>query len=465
LAQDEAPPLITYGQALEGAITPEDYRDLYTFSGRAGEIIRLRAASLDGDLDPLLLLLDANGRALAWDDDGGGDLAAEIDSLRLEQSGEYFILVTRFGHQQGGSTGPYRLSLDRLGANLPAGSILRYGDQIIGDIRPENPQLVYVFEGQRGEVVNLQMQRTSGNLDALLDLANAQGQVLVSGDDDPRNLGSLNAGILNFTLPADGYYIIVATRYGRETGDTQGSFLLSLESIPSTDRGLSPGNAVLIDYGDTLEGSLNDEQSERFFVFEGRRAEVITLDMIRAGGNLNPYLILLDANLSPLLQAGGEFPFEQASIPAFSLPADGLYYLMAGREDFAQGETRGDFRLSLSGRPGIVGTAYVEIFSQTPVLGYLSDTLPYENFVFLAQAGDSLTLRLNASSGNLDPLLTLFDPSGKQIYFDDNSGDGPNALILSYRIREGGVYRAEAARAGRESGETEGAYTLRLEIR
>jgi hypothetical protein len=462
-AQDEAI-RITYGETLSGSLDDDHYRQLYVFNGRQGEIVTISMITTEGDLDPYISLVDSTGRGVAFSDDDGDGKAALLDSLHLPITGDYFLIATRFGHEQGSTSGNYQLSLTRLGSTTPAGATIRYGDNIIGEIKPDSPQVVYIFQGQRGDVINLRMKRTSGNLDPFIDLANSQGQILLSGDDDPNEPGTLNAAILNFTIQTSDYYLIVASRYGREAGETQGSFLLSLESIPIEQRGFSPPTAILIDYGASITGSISGDLPQRFYTFEGRRGDVISLQMQRIRGNLNPYLMVLNNDLDELGRAGGVSPYDRARIPALTLPQDGRYYIMATRDKFSEGQTSGDFSLTLNGREGISGGDYLEIFYDTEITGVINNILPYENFIFQGKADDIVTIRMTATSGNLDSLLTLYQ-GDKQIVFDDDSGGNKNAAIIGFRLPEDGLYRIEASRFNREAGTTEGNYTLRLEVR
>lgn len=456
---------IAYGQTLIGSLDNEDYRSLFIFSGRQGEIITIHMRTLEGDLDPFLSLVDESGTGIAFSDDDGDHQNALLDAVRLPHDGEYFIIATRFGHQQGSTSGSYELSLGRIGAAAtPSGATIRYGDRIIGEITPEHPQIIYAFAGQRGEVVNIRMTRTSGNLDPFLDLATAQGVILRSGDDDPSVTGTLDAAILNFTLPETSYYLIAATRYGRDSGETSGSFLLSLEAIPEEQRGLAPSNAILLDYGKTVQGSISSEVPQKFYTFEGRRGDVITLSLARTFGNLSVLMILLDSDLSELARVGDTAPQDRVNIPAYTLPTDGNYYIMATRYEFSEGITEGNFDLTLTGRAGIGDGTYLEITYDSQTTGFLNDILPYESFVFTGKADDVITVRMEATSDTLDPLLTLFH-DGKQLVFDDDSGEGNNAKIRNFRLPADGIYRIEAARVNREQGQTEGGYVLILEGR
>ena len=462
--QDEDSTRIAYGESVTGFLEDGDFRDLYVFGGRQGEVITITMTATEGDLDPFVSLVDEQGGGVAFNDDGGTGRAALLDSIRLPADGQYFLIVTRFGHEFGSTSGSYTLLVERLGATVTSGARLRYGDNVVGEINSIQPQTVYYFTGERGDVVNIQMNRTSGNLDPFIDIANVDGQIIHSGDDDPSAVGTLNAGIVNYTLPETGVYLVVATRYGRVSGLTSGSYLLSLTSIPEAERGQSPGNAILLDYGDVVESSIGAESPQRFYMFDGRRGDVVTVDMQRTVGNLQSFVLLLDASLNEVARAGGVVPLDRARIIGYTLPQDGRYFVMAARNEFSEGETAGDFELSLNGRLGIGGPDFLEIAYDIEKTGVINDTLPVESFVFEGQAGDVITIRMDATSDDLDPLVTLY-LDNKQIAFDDDSGDNKNAAIIDFELPEDGLYRVEAARFQRDRGQTSGSYVLVLEAR
>lgn len=453
---------IAFGESLEGDLTNERYRETYIFAGRADEIISISMQALDGDLDPLMTLVGADGNVVAHSDDDGDGKDAFIDNLRLPADGDYFLIATRFGHEHGSTTGAYQLTLQRIGATTAPGATLQFGDSIFGSITPDMPQVTYTFYAPRGTVINLTMNRTSGNLDPFIDVANERGQIVISGDDDPTIQGTLNAGIRNFTVPQTGFYVVVATRYGRNAGTSTGSFILSLEEISQTARGFSPANAILLDYGDSVSGSIGAETPQRFYTFSGRRGDVITVDMQRTFGNLHTTVLLLDDQVQEVARAGDRFSYTQAQIVNFTLPQDGTYYIMATRDGFADGTTAGDFDLTLEGREGISNGAFLEIVYGAEIVGVISDTQLSESFVFLAEAGDVVSITVSATTGDLAPLVTLY-LGNKQIAFADSANGAQVATIQRFNIAEAGVYRIEASRVGRATGQTSGGYSLALD--
>lgn len=99
---------ISVGQSLDLDMS---YGNVYrvTFQGQAGALVTIAARDADGvNVDPLLVLADAQGVALAGDDDFGGGLDSLIESFTLPNAGTYTIVVS---HANGGFDGTVRLSL------------------------------------------------------------------------------------------------------------------------------------------------------------------------------------------------------------------------------------------------------------------------------------------------------------------------------------------------------------------
>ncbi|GAB4570830.1 MAG: hypothetical protein Kow0077_05930 [Anaerolineae bacterium] len=65
-------------------------------------------------------------------------------------------------------------------------------------------------------------------------------------------------------------------------------------------------------------------------------------------------------------------------------------------------------------------------------------------WTFSGNAGDQITIDMIATGGDLDPYLSLYDPSGNLIATDDDSGSDFNAQ-LSIRLPGGGTYTIAAS--------------------
>src|SRR5690606_14912713 len=113
--------------------------------------------------------------------------------------GRYFVVATRFGQEHGSSSGTYRLLAVREEAPVVDAPVLVIGDTQLGRITPQAPVSFYFLRAQRGDVLDLTMRRTSGNLDPHLDLVTPEGHILAQNDDDPASPGTLDAAIRDFT--------------------------------------------------------------------------------------------------------------------------------------------------------------------------------------------------------------------------------------------------------------------------
>lgn len=456
--------ILQLGEKVTGSLDNSEFRQLHVFDGRANEVISLIMTRINGDLDPYLIMTDEDGTILALSDDDGVSTNAEIPFKRLPATGRYFVIATRFGQEHGSTSGEYSLLIDRVGAEADENTVLQYGDSIFGRVTAQQPTAFYFLRARRGDVINITMRRTSGDLDPQLELATADGIVLITNDDDPNAEGTLDAEISAYTILDDGVYLIIATRFGRESGQTAGSYVLSVDQIPVESLGNSPQNARLIDYGMILNGEIDDRLVARYFHFQARRGDVITVTLSGTAGNLDPLLKLLDSDLHELAQDDDTGGGRDARIAAFTIPATGTYYLVATRSGEEDGRTEGQFSLEINGRPGIAGGQALEIMYGATVSGQISDTNASEEYLFFGQQGDTIRITMSRASGDLDSLITLYDSDRKQIAFDDDSGEGKDALVSNYVLPDDARYILVASRFERELGQTSGAYLLMLEL-
>ena len=456
---------LTYGQTVSGTLNTLQFRHLYNFRGAAGENIRLAMTTTDGDLDPYLVLMAPGGNVIAISDDDGASNNAVITALTLPSSGDFFIVATRFGQEHGTTEGIYRLTLELITSTATSplvGASISLGARTTGQLDQNTFEQIFRFEALRGQVLNIQMRRTSGNLDPMLDLLDGTGQPLIFGDDE--NPDTSNAGIVNFTIPSDGIYFIRATRYGRQGGTSSGSYVLSINQIPVEELGKTPGSARLISYGDVTTGGIDQETYTRFFRFEGTRGDVISAIVSRESGNLAPRVSLLDHELRTLSLSPDSPAVSEARIPGASLSDDGIYYLVVSRYSGEEGTSEGEFTVQLNGNPGIGAPNSLELIYGAQLNGFINDERFMELYVFQGEAGDRINITMENIEGNLDPLLTLRDWDRKQLAFsDDDIADTQDAFIENFVLPETGVYRLEASRYEKQAGTTSGTYLLTID--
>jgi hypothetical protein len=348
----QAPPLpINFGQTVEGELNDVQQAIQYIFDAEAGDEITLLMQTTSGNLNASLSLATFEGDVVASDDDGGGGTDALIQ-VTLQEAGSYVVTATRSRVGTGGA-GNFSLSLNQgqlpvteapdqeVGPRLQ--SILR-GTPRQGALTAESRFSLYWFEGRANESI-IVTSDPGTNLQPLLVLFDARFTEIVRG---------AGGSPLSASLPADDlYFIAVAAPDALSPG---GNYAITLSSgaaagssptVASTPRDVQPGQNT-ISFGERVRGTISDTASAFTFQFSGSAGDNITINMARAGGDLDSYLFLLDSGGVALVEddnsGGGN---GDAAISA-SLPADGDYLILATRLNQDAGTTSGAFLLSLA---------------------------------------------------------------------------------------------------------------------
>lgn len=121
LAQDGVTAVdIRYDEVVTDTITEEAFFDWWILPAREGDVIEVVMDASEG-LVPLIGLLDEGRNLVARSDDDG---VAEVNGRALLrytalQDGEYIIVATREGNENGTSTGSYTLSVRRANVTAP----------------------------------------------------------------------------------------------------------------------------------------------------------------------------------------------------------------------------------------------------------------------------------------------------------------------------------------------------------
>lgn len=467
LSAQEGGSSLSFGAANTGRITNANPRAAYYFDALRGDVIAVSLTVTEGDLDPLLLVLDDTGAVLASLDDSAGSRAPQVASLVIPRSGRYFVVVARFGYALGTTAGAYELRIERVGVSSASGSTLRYGDQVINRISDMQPQLYYTFRAQRGDIVNIYMRRVSGDLDSYLQVVDERAFVLADNDDLIGSLLPLDAGIEGLVIERDGTYVIVASRYGQAAGTSSGSFVLTLEEARNSGLGNTPQTAYPLLLGDVVDGTITNDHISRYYRFQASANDLITVRMSRTSGSLDAFLTLTDANLVTLATDDDGGGGQNARLDQFLIPADGTYYIIASRFEGEAGKTAGGYRLELQS----LGNAFDGVPEGVARIGYgvtmtgsISNDAPEALYAFRANAGDIVTVTMSRSDGDLDPVVSLLDASRNELVSDDDSGPGQDARIERFTMPASGVYYVRASRYSGTNGNanTSGSYVLVL---
>lgn len=383
-ADDFAAQPARYNEDYAGIVTTEAPLVFYRFSGKTDELVTLTLAATDGDLDPYLLLLDADLNELAVNDDGfaAGGSGARIVQFRLPKDGDYLIVASRAGLAAGTTNGGYRLSITAGAIVLQNGALTASltwagaADLNLFVIDPAGQPVSWSAPAAASGGV-LQIDSNTG-CETLSDqpVEHVYWPQIVPGDYQvwvwmQNGCGLPADAITTFTLVLTAGETTFAPIVGDLATDQryETSLRLTTDGIaalldeggvtrPTPQQQASEGGDPVIRYDETISGAITAERYALFYQFEGTAGDVITLTARRLTGDLDPTLTLLDAASQPL--PGGfndDVPSDalsdqgvasRDSVLTYTLPATGRYGVAVTRFGVRDGTTTGDFALSLS---------------------------------------------------------------------------------------------------------------------
>jgi hypothetical protein len=338
---------LAYGQTVTGVLSDQHYEDRWTFAGQGGDVITLvmgRTVDEPGGLDGYLILLGPDGTTLQEVDDTQDSVMPALENYELPADGIYTAVATRFGFANGISVGEYTLTLTKVesgGAGVPEGEggrtaprwvtgglppglhRISYLDPVDGTIAPDDFDDWFIFRGHADDVITLRMAARSGDLDPFLILTDASGYELAHNDDAAGD--TKDAAITDFTLPADGTYLIRATRYGFANGPSAGGYRLVIDTqAEPVDLGAEATPAAL-SYATPRTGALDLDHPGARYTISGRAGDRVTISVQRTDGDLDLALTLRDPDGAEIASSHAWVTPGEARIARLALSANGTY--------------------------------------------------------------------------------------------------------------------------------------------
>jgi hypothetical protein len=352
------------------------------------------------------------------------------------------------------------------------------------------------------------MTALNGSLDTLFLLLDENGNFIDANDDIEPGV-NINSALQNRRLSSGGTYYILATRYGKEVGGTEGNYLLTL-SGPSADLPEEVVNLGLPRGAIEVSLSWNTAADMRLLVRDPRGATVFVDDtQVDSGGTLGAAsnVNCTEAVLNPISYVY----WPQDQLPGGNI-VPGLYEVEVIFQNACNDLTPVTFDLSIfvNGEPifsdtrqarpddwyvtsffidanrdvesagpgGFIGTRQQldsavinyqnEIPNAQPILngetltGAITSDDKFQLYSFEGQAGDVVTIDMLRTSGRLDTTLFLIDPNGFQVASNDDitPGEVTDSRISEFTLPQDGEYIIIATHFGLQYGGTIGTYNL-----
>lgn len=318
-----------------------------------------------------------------------------------------------------------------------------------GTLDDSTPSIEYTLDLPAGRLVVITTHAHNDTLDTVLRLYEPDGSLVLENDDYTNGYESR----LVYEPATSGTYTVEVSRYD---DTSSGDFTLTVDESVATLLGLSSDATVVLQSG----GTLNNQIGEVKFSLALHAGDVLIADTYAITGKLDTILTLLDQGGSLLAENDDRGDGSLDSEVVYRIPADGNYSLIVSRYS---ADSEGDFvivaALDPARTPPFNFTA-VEGDLIAEYSGYLDAATESDEYPIELIAGQSLYAFTQATSGNLDTMLTLLDPSDMLVDLNDDRGDDTYNSAIVYTVPTSGTYTIRVGRY-RES-ENSGDYELRL---
>jgi hypothetical protein len=419
-----------------GRIDNRTPAETYTLDLVRGQTVTITTQATSGNLDTTLALYDPNGTEVASNDDiTRGNLNSQIIYV-AQMDGTYTVEVSRYDNT---SSGDYRIEVAISAASgqpvAQTGGVEVETLEAEGSLDDTYQSESYEIDLDRGERITITTQATSGNLDTVLFLYDPNGDQVATNDDIER--GNLNSQIV-YTALVGGTFTIEVTRYD-ETSRGDYRITVDIERVTTTSTGQT---TPVTDEEQVFsgEGVINNANPRETWELPLEAGSIVVIDVFKTAGNLDTTVTLLAPNGQSVAfnDDRGDGTFN--SRITYEVPTSGTYTIVVERYDSS---TSGDYDIVVTIDPNATPDfSFVNV--EGNILAQGTGTINRQSDVFRYEVpltvGQSIYASVEATSGDLDTILSLFAPSGRLVAINDDRGDGTLNSALAYTAETTGTY-------------------------
>ena len=419
----------------------------------AGATYTFNLDATSGSLNPYLGLYDSNLTRLAYNDDFGSSRNAQI-TFTATSSGAYYL-----GAQGLSGTGAYSLRATTTAADdyanntATTGVVAIGGAATTGRINYADDADLFRVSLTAGVTYTFNLNATSGSYNPYLSLYDSNGTRLAYNDDFGSSLNSQ----ITFTATSSGTYYVQASSVG---ADDTGTYSLqgraqatdtiapTVSTFSPTDAatGVAVGNNIVLTFSEAVargtgtitirSGSATGTIVESFDAATSNRISIsgstLTIDPTNnLAGNTRYFVVFSSGNVRDLA---------------------GNAYAGTSTYDFTTGSAPTTTSDDYTNTAATTGRVFA---GSGPATGTIEVAGDVDAFRVYLTAGATYTFNLNATSGSLDPVLSLYNSNLTLLTFNDDFGSSRNSQI-TFTATSSGVYYL-----GAEGLTGTGAYSLR----
>lgn len=299
-----------------------------------------------------------------------------------------------------------------------------------GDITSDTDSDSYTITLDAGETVVITAIATEGSqLDTYLTLADADGNT-VAENDDYEFPTSVNSQII-YEADATGDYNVIVSNYPGSSGEYE--LMIDYGGDNSDTVTTTTTQVDLPDPDFTYNGYVDDDTDDTYTVTLEAGQGVIITAVASGEGTLDTYLSLLDPDgVEVAINDDVDFPANTNSEIVYVADVAGDYSIIMSNYP----GSGGDYDLSVTLVTEEQASAYVvdnggeveinttpERASDLEFSGTLASDEDRHYYPIEIEAGQGIIAAAYETDGNMDTVLTLIDPNGVEVLYNDDRGD------------------------------------------
>lgn len=439
-----APVLAQEPLQAEGELNNQTPTEEFDLDLRAGQTVTITTEVIAGNLDTVLVLYDPSGRLASENDDRGDGTYNSQITYTAQTSGTFTIEVRRYDES---TRGRYQILVEFGDAAAPETVSSSESETLEGEGRLDDvvQSESYELELAASQTVTITTLATSGDLDTMLVLFAPDGDEVASNDD--RGDGTLNSQIV-YEVTEGGIYVIEVTRYD---SSSEGDYTITVEFAGGTTPVSS--EAVLTD-----SGTIDDRNETESWDVNLESGTIVVITAEEMAGNLDPTLELYDPSGDLVASNDDRGDGTLNSEIVFTVVQSGIHTIVVSRYD---GSTEGDYAIAVNLDPNATPDfSFVDVDGEIIAQfdGQISGDETSQKYDIELTAGLTVYASAQATSGDLDTILSLVNPNGRVVAVNDDRGDGTYNSAIAYTVEESGTYTLLVERY--EGSATTGAFVL-----
>jgi hypothetical protein len=400
-------PIVDFGEVTAGNISVPTDSNAYSFCGTAGDIIRLDISKTSGNINPQVDIYRSDGSEICSQYTIGN---AFTMVCTLDRTGTYTILVS---DRSLDATGGYVTYMQRL--NNPVKTVpVNFAEVVTGSTLSTVENKAYTFSGSAGDIIRLDISKTSGGINPQVDIYRPDGTEICS----QYTIGS--ALTMTCTLDTHGTYTILVSDRGL---NGTGGFAFTMQRLNN------PVDTVPANFAEVITGSTLSIVENKTYAFSGSAGDIIRLDISSTSGEINPQVDVYREDGSGICS---NYTIGDTFTMNCTLDANGTYTILVFDRSL---NAIGGFAFYMQRLNNPVDTVPVS-FAEV-VAGSTLSIVQNKAHTFSGSAGDIIRLDISSTSGDINPQVDIYREDGSGICSNYTIGD---AFTMDCTLDNNGTY-------------------------